>query len=292
MDKLTFIGAAVEDQYISAGIVDFTERKVATNTLRRKRVDPRATSEEIINKWADCLSEVLSLNKDGEVRIGLGIPNLVDYQSGVYLDTDPNRYGSLKGQNIKKLLAGKLGLSEEDILIRNVDANFFQGEIFAGTARGYQRSFGITLGAGLGTARYRNGIVEDANYWKMPFEDSIAEDYISSGFLLKRFAKLSGIEVGDIPEMKRFYPDPSVELAFQEFAYYLGKFIVQVSTLESPEAILIGGQMESSYRFFFDHAVNFARNEGVKIPIIKAILGERAYVIGAASIWSEVLLHS
>jgi len=287
MDNLVIVGAAIEDKYISAGVVDFVERKVVSNTLRRKRVDPQGSVEDIINKWVECLKEVLSFHPLAELRLGIGIPNLMDYDSGIYLDNDPKRYGSLYKQNIKQLLANHLSISPDNIQIRNEAANFFLGEVFAGTARGYKRSFGLTLGLGLGTARYVNGAVEDANLWKMPFKGSIAEDYLSVRFLTDRFAKLSGIEVSDVPEIKSFHPNPFVEQVFKEFAENLGDFIIHIVRQEEPEMVLIGGQMESSYRFFYDIAVNRVRAAGIQTPIMKAILGERAYVIGAAANWDN-----
>lgn len=291
MNNLVIVGAAIEDKYISAGLVDFIERQVIPNTLRRKRVDPKAPADEIIAKWVECIQDVLNLKPFTELRLGIGIPNKIDYESGVYLDNDPSRYGSLYQQNIKALLGEALGISSDVIQIGNVDANFFQGEVFAGAARGYQSSFGITLGLGLGTARYKNGLVEDANLWSFPFKDSIAEDHLSVRFLINRFTELSGIEVADIPEIKSFHPNPFVERAFKEFGENLGDFIIQMVKQEKPEMILIGGQMESSYRFFFDIAVNRVRSANISLPIVKAILGERAYVIGAAALWNEFQLH-
>jgi glucokinase len=291
MDDLAIVGAAIEDKYISAGLVDFTDRKVVPNTLRRKRVDPGASADEIIEKWVECIRDVMNLTPEKDLRIGIGIPNLIDYESGLYLDNNPKRYGSLYQKNIKNLLGEQLGISPEGIQIKNIAASFFQGEVFAGAGRGYKRSFGITLGMGLGTARYKDGKVEDANLWKTPFKGSIAEDHLSLRFLVNRFAELSGIEVADVPEIKSFHPNPFVEQTFKEFGENLGDFIIQVANQERPDMILVGGQMESSYRFFFDIAVNRVRAAGITVPIVKAILGERAYVIGAAAIWNELQLH-
>jgi glucokinase len=287
MENVVIVGVAIEDKYISAGVVDLVERKVLSNTLRRKRVNPQGSVEDIINKWVECLKEVISTHPFADIRLGIGIPNLMDYDSGIYLDNDPKRYGSLHMQNIKLLLADRLSIRPDNIRIRNEAANFFLGEVFAGTARGYKRSFGLTLGLGLGSARYVNGVVEDANLWKMPFKGFIAEHYLSVRFLTDRFAELSGIEVSDVQEIKSFHPNPFVEEVFKEFAENLGDFIIHIVRLEEPEIVLIGGQMESSYRFFYDIAVNRVRAAGIQTPIMKAILGERAYVIGAAANWDN-----
>ncbi|WP_207421786.1 ROK family protein [Desertivirga brevis] len=290
-DELNIIGAAIEDRYISAGIVDFKTRRVIDKTLRRKRVNPAGSADEIISAWTECFQEVLTLKTSDCIRIGMGVPNLLDYENGIYLGNDPKRYGSLYKLNLKQVLGSNLLLPEDQIKIQNVDACFFQGEVFAGAVRGYQRSFGITLGVGLGTARYSEGRVEDANLWKSAFKDSIAEDYLSQRWLLKRFYDLSGIEVADLVEMKR-YANEFVEKTFEEFGINLGQFITTIIQNERPDAICIGGQMESSNRFFFETATNYVQASGFKTPIIKAILGEKAYVIGTGSLWSTELLHS
>jgi glucokinase len=292
MNDQILIGAAIEDNYISAGIVNLAERDIATGTLRRRHLDPASSAEEIIGKCAMCLKDLFDQNQRKDILLGIGLPNLIDYNSGVYLDNNPKRYGSLYNKNIKQLLANELGTSPEQIRINNVDANFFQGEVFAGAVRGYNKSFGITLGMGLGTARCFNAEVEDANLWKTPFKDSIAEDYLSLRWLLNKFFSSTGIEVSSLQEMKSFLPNPYVAQTFAEFGSNLGEFIVKVIEEENPGVVLIGGQMESSYRFFYDIAVKHVRSQGKKTPIVKAILGERAYVIGAATIWSDLLLNA
>ena len=290
--EINIVGAAIEDKYISVGILDFKTRRVAENTLRRKRVNPAGSASEIFKVWTDCFKEVIALRTTDNIRIGLGIPNLIDYESGVYLDDDPKRYGSLNKHNLKTILGEQLGLDPGCIRIQNVDASFFQGEVFAGAVNRYQKSFGITLGVGLGTARYQNGIVEDANLWKSPFKDATAEEYLSVKWLLTRFYKLSGIEVADLIEMKSYSSDSAVGQVFAEFGANLGEFITKIIETEKPDAICIGGQMESSNRFFFDIAAKYVQSKGHKTPIIKAVLGEKAYVIGTASSWSTELLHS
>jgi len=290
MSNILIVGAAVEDKYISAGIIDFTDRIVTGNSLRRKRVDPKGSANDIIEKWAECIKEVIETRDPSTIRLGIGIPNLIDYEAGIYLDNDPTRYGSLCNKNIKALLGEKLGIPFQNIRISNVDANLLQGEVFAGAARGYKRSFGITLGVGLGTARFVNNEVQDANFWKLPFKGSIAEEYLSLRYLLKRFAELSGIEVEDLMEMKRYYPHAAVEQAFNEFGTSLGEFIEWIIQTEKPEIVLIGGQMESSYRYFFETATNYLKAKGIRTPIIKAILGEKAYVIGGGATWSDLVL--
>ena len=286
------IGASVEDSYFSAGLVNLESRELIDNSLRRKRINPKGSPEEIISGWAGVLQEIMQIHPMRTIRIGMGIPGNCEYKSGIFLGKDKERYGSLYGQNIKELLAKKLNINEGDISLLNDAASFFQGEIFAGAVRGHKKSFGITLGMGLGSARYNNQLVEDAHFWKFPFKNSIAEDYLSSRWLVNRFKEISGIEVADLVEMKRFSPDRRVEQVFDEFADNLGDFLVEVINSENPDVLLIGGHMESSNRFFFKKAVDKVTAKKIKTPVMKAILGEKANIIGAASSWYENTLHS
>jgi glucokinase len=294
MDLLSTVGAVIEDSYISAGIVDLNSRKVLQESVRRKRVNPLGSADAILESWAAVLSEVLALLPSSEKKIGIGIPGPADYASGIYLNSEERRYGKLFQVNVINELSTRLNSFSPQIRLINDAASFFQGEVFGGAARGYKKSFGITLGVGLGSARYVNGEVEDADYWHKSFKDKRAEDFLSLQWIVNRFKELTGIEVADLIEMKRFSPDPRVDAVFNEFATNLGDLILEIYKKEQPEMILIGGHMESSNRFFFQQTIDYVKERGLNIPIMKAILGERAGIIGAASVWydRELLLHS
>lgn len=294
MNNIDFIGVAIEDSYISAGLVNLETRKVLDKTSHRKRINPQGTADEIITSWAKVIKEVFLINPENEKKIGIGLTGPCDYDLGLFLRQDKDRYGGLYQKNIKDLLAEKLDIKPSDIRLINDAACFFQGEVFGGAVRGYKKSFGLTLGLGLGSARYSFGKVEDANLWNSRFKEGIAEDYLTSKLLLKRFKELSGIQVNDLLELKNQAPNnPFVQQVFDEFALNLSQFLIEVIKVENPEVILIGGHMESSNRFFFDKVIENVVRQGKRTPILRAVLGERANIIGAASIWYETgSIHS
>jgi len=292
MEKPIIVGACIEDTFISAGLVDLESRGLVPNSLRRKRVNPAGSKEDIISAWSGVLKEVMSIPGFSPCKIGIGIPGPVEYEKGIYHTDSKERYGSLDNENIRQLLAAQLSVEEENIKLINDAVSFFHGEVFGGAIRGYKMSLGLTLGIGLGSARYTNGVLEDANLWKMPFGDKIAEDMLSVRWLLNRFKTLSGIEVADLVELKSFAFEPRVQQVFNEFAHNLAAFLLEVIKIENPEVVLIGGHMESSNKYFFDKMKEMLLLSGVKIPVMRAILGEKASVIGAASTWfSEGKLH-
>ncbi|MDB5012747.1 MAG: hypothetical protein JWQ25_949 [Daejeonella sp.] len=169
------IGAAIEDSHISVGLVDFETRKVVRQTVQRLKVDPFGTADQIIATWAKALKQVTESNEIDNVSVGISIPGVCNYETGVLSSINGNRYRSLYGSNLKALVSSELGISPSNIRLLNDAACFLQGEIFGGTGRGFQRSLGVTLGMGLGNARYIDGKVTDTQLYNMPLYDGIAE---------------------------------------------------------------------------------------------------------------------
>ena len=283
------IGIAIEDAHVSAGLVDFETRKVITNTLQRKRLDNNGTADEIIFTWAMVVKDVANATSTPISKIGMGLPGVIDYETGVLIGAmSSGRCKNLFQRNIKELLASKLGIDTSHIRMLNDSASFLQGEVFVGAGRGFKSSLGVTLGMGLGSAKYSNGVVEEAAMYKSPFRDSIVEDYISVRWILNRFETLSGVAVKDLLELKQLAAtDPRVAQVFDEFAQNLSEFLNIFIRMHKPEVVVIGGYMESSNRFFFDNVNKKMLDSGVRIPILRAILGEQANIIGAASIWYD-----
>lgn len=278
------IGVNIEDNHISVGLVDIETRKVVRNTVQRKRVDPAGSADQIITNWSKVLRDVAGNSK----KIGIGLPGECDYQSGILLLNEPGRYNSLYKSNLKNIFSTALGTTPADVKIMNDAACFLQGEVFAGAGRGFKRSIGVTLGVGLGSARYNNGAVEDADLHDSPLFDGIAEDYISIRWLLSRFKDLTGIDAKDLSELKQHATTNNyVAQVFDEFSTSLSHFLTTFIRQSSPEVVVVGGFMETYNKFFFDNLTGKIAAQGIKTPILRAILGEQASIMGAASQWYD-----
>ncbi|MDB5013933.1 MAG: hypothetical protein JWQ25_2135 [Daejeonella sp.] len=278
------IGVNIEDNHISVGLVDIETRKVVRNTVQRKRVDPTGSADQIITNWSKVIREVAGSSK----KIGIGLPGECDYESGILLLNELGRYTSLYKSNLKNIFSTIVGSTPADVKIMNDAACFLQGEVFAGAGRGFKRSIGVTLGVGLGSARYNNGVVEDADLHDSPLYEGIAEDYISIRWLLSRFRDLTGIDAKDLSELKQHATtNKYVAQVFDEFSTSLSQFLVTFIRQSSPEVVVIGGFMETYNRFFFDNLTGKIAAQGIKTPILRAILGEQASIMGAASQWYD-----
>ena len=284
------IGVNIEDNHISAGLVNMETRKVVSGSVQRKRVDPMGSADAIIASWTNVIKEIAGESK----KIGIGLPGLCDYNEGVYLHNAVARYQSLYKYNFKDIFSQAIGVGSENVKIMNDAVCFLQGEVFGGSGRGFQSSIGVTLGLGLGSAIYKDNKVADADLHSMPFLEGQAEDYISIRWLLARFNQLTGIIANDLSEVRQLADtNPAVAQIFEEFATSLSNFLEAFINKATPEVVVVGGFMEIYNRFFFDSLCSKIQAKGIKTPVLRAILGEQASIVGAASAWySESPIHS
>jgi glucokinase len=221
-------------------------------------------------------------------KIGIAMPNPVDYESGISYIRGIDKYDALYGLNIKELLGASLGISAKDIKMKNDAGCFLQGEAFGGAAKGCKDAIGLTIGTGIGTARYHNAAAEDADLWHSPFQDSIVEDYLSSRWFVRRYKELSGNTIKNVKELSALHDiDQHAQAVFIEFSKNLTMFLTSFIQREKPEVVVIGGNISNASALFFPKVEKLLAQQSINVPIHKALLGEEAAIIGAACCWHE-----
>ncbi len=282
------IGAILEDSFLSSGYVNLEAREIVQSTVRREKINPRGTKPELLETLTKTLKEVFDNVPDPqELVVGLGILGPCDYESGVFQGNDLARFGSLHDVDLKQEISSALNIPKSSVRLVNDSVCFLRGEVFGGAVRSYSKSIGITLGAGLGSAIYEFNKVRDANYFRTPFKSGTAEDLLSVAWLTRQFYERTGIPARTILEMKMHDRPAVLEEVFDLFGHNLAEFLIQVSLDERPEAIIVGGHMQASNKLFFDKVITKVHAAGISIPILRTYLGEKATILGAASIWSE-----
>jgi glucokinase len=218
--------------------------------------------------------------------IGIAMPGPFNYEKGISLIQNQHKYDSLYGLNVKDLLSQKLGLKNLKLTLKNDASCFLLGEVYGGSMVGFNNLIGITLGTGLGSAHYSNGVVKDANLWKMPFLKSIAEDYISTRWFIRRWAELTQQEIKGIKEIIDSDTDEEkFKLLFDEFSENLSQFLYTFIKKKRPSAVVLGGNIMNAERFFLQQTKKKLFNKmGISIPVTKSIQGEVATLLGAASL--------
>ncbi|WP_017259203.1 ROK family protein [Pedobacter arcticus] len=288
MDNFNALGIDIGGSHITVGLINLHRKEMIAQTYFRRTVDSKAPLTEIIADWATTIKQSYKEANVATVRIGIAMPGPFDYEKGVSLMQNQDKYDALYGYNVKELLAEALNIKPTAIQMKNDAACFLQGEVFSGSAIGYQRVIGLTLGTGLGTAVYKNETVEECALWNTPFLDSIAEDYIASRWFTKRFTEMypNHQPISNVKELCQRIKDQSISNdIFEEFGENLGNFLVFFSKKEKAEAIVLGGNIANAFHWFEDSLKATLKRSAVNIPICIASLGENSALIGAASLW-------
>lgn len=281
MNESIVLGVDIGGSHITSALVDMHEKAIVKGSYQRKAVNAQATSNEVLQTWCEAIQQSFS---DGIVttKIGIAMPGPFNYQNGISLMKDNNKYAALYGLNIKQLLAEQLNIPVDDISFMNDAGAFIKGEVFAGAGVGYSHAIGLTLGTGLGTARYHNGIGEDADLWCKPFKDGIAEDYISTNWFIKTYFEQTGKQVHGVKELAHVYEsDFIVQDIFEQFANNLASFLVSFIQTDHPEVIVIGGNIMNCEALFVPITTALLQAQGLNMPIVRARLGEDAAILGA-----------
>lgn len=283
MDTSLVLGVDIGGSHITSALVDISNKAIVTGSYQRKAVNSQATSTEVLQTWCNAIKQSFA---DGIIttKIGIAMPGPFDYQNGISLMKDNNKYVSLYGLNVKQLLAEQLHISVGDISFINDAGAFIKGEVFAGAAVGFNSAIGLTLGTGLGTAKYHDGKGEDADLWCMPFKDGIAEDYISTKWFVETYFTQTGKHVHGVKELSALYEfDAAVQNIFYEFATNLSSFLEIFIKSAKPDVIVVGGNIMNCESLFIPTVTALLNKAGFSMPIVRAKLGENAAILGAVS---------
>jgi glucokinase len=283
MSNAIVIGVDIGGSHITAGAIDIESQCLLKHTLKRNFVNANAGASEIIDLWSGTISAVMQ-TLGFNARIGIAMPGPFEYSSGISKMRNQNKFDALYGLNVGRLLADQLRISPNAIQFLNDATCFLRGEHFCGAAVNYQSVVGVTLGTGLGTSYLKEGRVEDADRWCSPFFDSIAEEYLSTRWFIKRYEELSGIQLNDVQEMANLHTKETLKV-FTEFGQNLGLFLAQFCKSQDAELVVLGGNIANAEKLFLPETINFLSDNYKAVPIIKSHLGEEASLIGAASCW-------
>lgn len=287
MENRIAVGIDIGGSHITAALVDLETRRVIPGSGERRAVDSNLDADHILNVWCEVINQVKSFSAMFDGNIGISMPGPFDYEAGISLIKDQEKFRSLYLLNVKEALASRLKFDTDHFRFINDAAGFLQGEVFGGAAMGHEQVIGLTLGTGLGSAIYTNYKAEDADLWHSSFKDGIAEDYLSTRWFVGRYEALTGLQVNGVKELINLVEHGAVkQQIFEEFGYNLAEFLTPLIKAHKPEAIVLGGNISNAHTLFILALEKKLADEGQSIPIKIAALKEDASLIGAASSWS------
>ncbi len=282
-------GADIGGSHITVALVGLTEKCLIGNTLVRKDVNSKGSKEEILNSWLFALKAVVGEGKIN--KLAFSMPGPFDYEEGISYIKGLDKYEAIYGLNVKAYLAEQLDLDPVNIIFRNDAEAFLHGEAFCGAGRDSGKLIGLTLGTGFGSAVSQKGITLDLNLGSEPFKDSIADDYFTTRWFIKRFKELSGIPVNNVKEMVVLIENQRLKIGiFEEYALNLSLFLAPFLLKEQAEAIILGGNIANTHHLFLDKLKEQLRKSNLEPVFRIAELNEEAALIGAAASFEQVLL--
>ncbi|PZR22445.1 MAG: hypothetical protein DI535_26120 [Citrobacter freundii] len=273
--------------HITVCLVDLHTQTVLNGSELRHHIDSSATAEEVIASWAAPIQEANNRAGLKPSRIGIAMPGPFDYEKGISLIKGLAKYEQLYGLNVKELLAEALSITAADIRMVNDATAYLIGEHQLGSGKGAASVLGITLGTGFGSAWHMHGQLTDGDLYKFPFRDGVAEDYVSTRWLLKAYAEQTGKPIESVKAMSeeaRTGNEAAVDI-FMQMGESLGQIILQRFSQQLPERVVIGGNIARSAELFVPAAEKVIQRTGSAIEMVSAVLGERAALIGAGCLW-------
>lgn len=286
MAEFKAVGIDIGGSHITAGIIDLKSRKLLKDSVVRRHINSKGSAAEILDSWAEVIEQLFSGYPSMQKKIGIAMPGPFDYKEGICLIQGVDKFESLLNLNIKKLLGEKLQTGSGNILMMNDASCFLKGEVFGGAALDCDNVIGVTLGTGLGSARFQNGEIFEGHLYYAPFKDGMAEDYVSNRWFLKRYTEVTGNVAKNVKELsEKNAEDPGIQKLFVEFGKNLGEVLFSYAQKHACDTIVIGGNIANAWELFITETKTILNRLPKKVAVKKALLGEESALIGAASLW-------
>jgi glucokinase len=276
--------ADIGGSHITVGICDLENYGIVNQSLTRADVNSKGSITDILTSWTDVFQAVLKRNSDLQVSgLSVAMPGPFNYEKGISYIKGLSKYEALYGMNIKQYLADLLKLDPEFVRFRNDAESTIAGEVLAGAGKDYQRVMGITLGTGFGSAHSENKITKDLNLGSEPYKETIADDYLSTRWFLKRYHELTGMSLtGGVKELSELATKSTLARdIFKEFASNMNDFLSGPVKQLNPEVLLICGNIAKASKFFLPYLTKGLNSVTIKL----AQLDENAPLIGAAALF-------
>jgi predicted NBD/HSP70 family sugar kinase/mannose-6-phosphate isomerase class I len=297
------LGLDIGGSHLGGALIEAGTGRLVEETFHQVAVDSSADSAAILRQWRQGVRQVLGGVPLTELTgIGISMPGPFDYPNGISRIRGLHKYDALYGMNIRQVLQKELGLASGfPVLFQNDAVCFALGEYLSGAARGHGRVVAVTLGTGMGAAFLDRGRPvqqgEEAppggTLYQLPFGGGTAEDYFSGRGVKSLYQSLRPVEEeGAVPGAKEVYEragrhEQAALCTWAEFGRSLGQFMAPWLESFGADCLVLGGSISKASDFFLEALKKELRRRNVQAAVTVSSLGEKAAVLGAASLVTE-----
>ncbi|WP_270088083.1 ROK family protein [Sphingobacterium sp. SYP-B4668] len=269
--------------HITSAIVNTEDWSIVADCVTRNRVDSSSDAKSIFQSWASNLKETIHKSPHKISQLGIAMPGPFDYDNGISLMHNQDKYDSLYQLDTTVGLQETLKDHPLEIRYINDAAAFLQGEVFASKLDNNDIILGITLGTGLGSAVWRKGEKAfDADLWNTPYRSSIFEEYMVTRWFTRRFEELTGNNVDGLKEiLQNHREEAAFDTLMTEYSEQLLDFLGFFSEKYKCRQFIIGGNIAKA----LDIIISYNPKGFEPYTIGTSNLDEKAAIIGAASIF-------
>jgi predicted NBD/HSP70 family sugar kinase len=287
------VGVDLGGTKVEACLVEETREILAR---KRRPSEPGLGRERVVANILELIGETAGTAR--YEAVGMGTP-------GTYHPVDDIMYGAphtplYERPGLISLLRSKL---QVPLIIEN-DANCLAlAEFFAQCHGRYSTVMAVILGTGMGSGlvlgnrlhRGPNGNAGEIGHTSVDIDGRVCEcgrkgcgeAYLSGPSVTRRYAELSGESLAPEKIFEQFENgDPHARRVFEESFRVMGELFANCVNALDLEAIVLGGGV-SNIPLWYEHVPPIMNKSifgipGRKIPILKAVLGDSAGVLGAA----------
>lgn len=296
-NKNVVLGVDIGGSHITAALIDAENNQIIEETYTRNRVNSNGTAPVILDKWMDTLRHTIAKLPAAKLKgVAFAVPGPFNYPEGICMMKGVNKYDSLYGLDVGAYVSKELGLTNGcKVKFENDACCFGLGESLLAETAAYKNIIAITLGTGFGATFIHNqqikksgeGVPAAGELYNFPYLDGIAEDYISSGWLLRRYNELTGenlTEVLQLAEKATGQQDKTAIQVFLSFGQHLTNCLVPWIKSFRADCLVIGGSISKSANLFLSPLRAALQKENCHTVIKTSTLMELSAVSGAASL--------
>ena len=289
------IGLDIGGTHITAAVINKTDMKVLDFSVCKESFDSNLPAAEVMNIWKKVISTAIENSKVKDINgIAICMPGPFDYKKGICWIKDQSKYEHFYGLNIREMLLETLGFPVNfPVLFENDAVCFGKGEVFKQQENLSKKVMAVTLGTGLGACfidkgvsiSSGNSVPADGEIYNLPYQEGMAEDYVSVRGLLSHYKSLNGIELNNGLELYNLAKkeDQFAIQVFEKMGEDLAKVIIPWIKNFTADQIIIGGKIANASDLFLASFNKTIQESDLKVEVSISNDNEIAALLGAVS---------